>query len=534
MAPTRLRPPLPLLLAFSLAPLSSPTPLSLSSRPTVLPLRASNLYKPRFSRSNIAVPVPYTRGLPLPRSLGAAAPPPGNQQILPGKGGNSTRGGGGKWSLGEWRKNVAAFTARCFKSPSKILKDIFFTLAALLILSSGRFYFSSVSAIQKQELPYSEFIQLVQNAGSKGFLGLGTAAAEITDVRFSPRRIDFMLDNVLHYTRPIGEVGTHLIDLLTQKGITFSAMKVNMLAATITALLPIAFFTIIWSVVLSKMIGGGNDNGAVGRMIPPPAVPTGGFDMVAGIDEPKNELVEIVDFLKRPQRYVKTGARLPKGVLMVGEPGTGKTLLARAMAGEAGVPFYYCSGSEFIELYVGRGASRLRSLFKRARASAPCVLFVDELDALGKRRDQDTSRNGVIVLGATNRPEVLDPALCRPGRFDRIVKIEKPNKEGRIAILRVHTKEMKLSTNVDLDELAKLTPGYTGAELEGVCNEAAIRSVRRRDEESIITRNDFLLALENFERSRGVLAGNPLTKRIGSAIQSAFGVNQGADAKTYG
>jgi len=411
----------------------------------------------------------------------------------------------------------------------------FFLLWAILL---ARMVSPSASSVVT-EVPYSEFLGMVNNADAK------KAAESITDVCFSPRRIDFRIGEENFFTRPLMAVTGPLLDSMMSKGITFYAQKVNVLAASISALVPIAVFTIIWGLLLSRMLGGGQD-GSVGKMVPPPAVPSGGFDMVAGIDPAKMELMEIVDFLKNPSRYLKTGARLPKGVLMVGEPGTGKTLLARAMAGEAGVPFFYCSGSEFVEMFVGRGASRLRSLFKRARASAPCVIFIDELDALGKKRDGgvfsggaaseveqtlnqllvcmdglDTSRNGVIVLGATNRPEVLDTALCRPGRFDRIVKIDRPDRLGREAILKVHTRNMSLAEDVDLTLLAMETPGFTGAELEGVCNEAAIRSVRRRDENNVVNQADFNTALASFVKSRGVLTKNPI-KEIGSNLKNVW------------
>uniref|UniRef100_A0A7S2TT03 AAA+ ATPase domain-containing protein n=1 Tax=Lotharella oceanica TaxID=641309 RepID=A0A7S2TT03_9EUKA len=322
-----------------------------------------------------------------------------------------------------------------------------------------------------------------------------------------------------------------------EKGIVFSAHKVSALATSFTAMMPL-FIAIIWALLVSQMLTG-NNSSDVGKM----AVPEGGFDKVAGIDEAKVELVEVVDLLKNPNKYAKSGARMPKGVLMIGDPGTGKTLLARAVAGEAGVPFFDCSGSEFVEMFVGRGASRLRSLFKKARAAAPCVIFIDELDALGRKRDgvfggaaselEQTlnqllvsmdgldSTKGIIVLGATNRPEVLDSALCRPGRFDRIVRIEKPDREGRADILRVHTRWMNLSPGVSLEDIAAVTPGFTGAELEGVCNEAAIRSVRRGDAQGIITSEDFTNALKNFAKSRSWLTRNPI-KDLGVGLQNTF------------
>lgn len=218
------------------------------------------------------------------------------------------------------------------------------------------------------------------------------------------------------------------------------------------------------------------------------------FADVAGIDEVKDELVEVVDFLKRPKKYTDIGARIPKGVLLVGPPGTGKTLLAKAVAGEAGVPFFHTSGSEFEEMLVGAGASRVRDLFVKARKAAPCIIFIDEIDAVAKKRgtvlhsgageqtlnqilvemDGLEGRENVIVLAATNRPDVLDPAILRPGRFDRSVTVNMPDKEGRMAILKVHAKNKKFEEDVDLDLVASKTIGYSGADLENLLNEAAI------------------------------------------------------------
>lgn len=222
------------------------------------------------------------------------------------------------------------------------------------------------------------------------------------------------------------------------------------------------------------------------------------FDDVAGIDDVKEELVEVVDFLKNPRKYQKLGARIPKGVLLVGAPGTGKTLLAKAVAGEAGVPFFHTSGSEFEEMLVGAGASRVRDLFKKAKKAAPCMIFIDEIDAVAKKRgtvlhtgaqeqtlnqilvemDGLEERENVIILAATNRPDVLDPAILRPGRFDRSVVVHMPDKEGRLSIIEVHAKNKKFETDVDLDRLARKTIGYSGADLENLLNEAAIMAAR--------------------------------------------------------
>lgn len=226
------------------------------------------------------------------------------------------------------------------------------------------------------------------------------------------------------------------------------------------------------------------------------------FADVAGVDEAKEELMEIVDFLKNPKRYQQLGARIPKGVLLYGSPGTGKTLLARAVAGEAGVPFFSISGSDFVEMFVGVGASRVRDLFETAKKNAPCIVFIDEIDAVGRQRgagyggghdereqtlnqllvemDGFSANEGIIVMAATNRPDVLDPALLRPGRFDRQIVIDKPDLKGREAILKVHARNKPLAEDVDLSVIARRTPGFTGADLENVLNEAALLAARRR------------------------------------------------------
>ena len=241
------------------------------------------------------------------------------------------------------------------------------------------------------------------------------------------------------------------------------------------------------------------------------------FADVAGVDEAKQELVEVVDFLKHPMDYGRLGAHIPKGVLLVGPPGTGKTLLARAVAGEAGVPFFSMSGSEFVELFVGVGASRVRDLFEQARAKAPAIIFIDELDALGRARgafagfgghdEKEQTLNqllaemdgfdasaGVIILAATNRPEILDPALLRAGRFDRQVLVDKPDKKGRLDILRVHARKVTLASDLALEEIAAITPGFSGADLANLVNEAAIVATRRKATQ--VTSTDFTAAVE--------------------------------------
>ena len=225
------------------------------------------------------------------------------------------------------------------------------------------------------------------------------------------------------------------------------------------------------------------------------------FSDVAGADEAKQELAEVVEFLKHPKKFNDLGARIPKGVLLFGPPGTGKTLLAKAVAGEAGVPFFTISGSDFVEMFVGVGASRVRDLFEQAKKNAPCIVFIDEIDAVGRQRgaglggghdereqtlnqllvemDGFAANEGIIIIAATNRPDILDPALLRPGRFDRQIVVDRPDVRGREAILKVHTKGKPVDSDVNLDVLARRTPGFTGADLSNLVNEAALLSARR-------------------------------------------------------
>lgn len=252
------------------------------------------------------------------------------------------------------------------------------------------------------------------------------------------------------------------------------------------------------------------------------------FDDVAGCDEEKEEMQELIEYLKNPKKFAKMGARIPKGVLMVGAPGTGKTLLAKAVAGEAEVPFYSISGSDFVEMFVGVGASRVRDMFKKAQQTAPCIIFIDEIDAVGRQRgtglggghdereqtlnqllvemDGITDNSGVVIVAATNRPDVLDPALLRPGRFDRQITVSLPDRKGRKAILEVHARNKKLSTDIDLEALAKRTPGFSGADLENVLNEAAILAVRESAE--IITMHHLDEAIDR------VIAGPAKKSRV--------------------
>jgi len=289
-----------------------------------------------------------------------------------------------------------------------------------------------------------------------------------------------------------------------------------LLSALLTWLLPMGIFLVIWVFLLRQMQGGGSKALSFGKSrakLTSDKAKRVTFEDVAGVDEAKEELDEIIDFLTDPQKYQRLGGKLPKGVLLVGAPGTGKTLLARAIAGEAQVPFFNISGSDFVEMFVGVGASRVRDLFEQGKKHAPCIIFIDEIDAVGRYRgaglggghdereqtlnqllvemDGFESSDGVILIAATNRPDVLDPALLRPGRFDRQIVVNRPDKTGREAILKVHTKDIKLADDVDLGVVARGTPGFTGADLANLVNEAALLAARRgRDDVTPIDMED--------------------------------------------
>lgn len=298
---------------------------------------------------------------------------------------------------------------------------------------------------------------------------------------------------------------------LTRHHVTVTAEPVvqqrSFLANLLISLAPMLVLVALWMIIARRMSGALSGGlGGFGRKTPKPVTPEEGrrttFDDVAGIDEVEAELSEVVDFLKRPDAYRRLGARMPRGVLLAGPPGTGKTLLARAVAGEADVPFFSASASEFIEMIVGVGASRVRELFNEARKVAPAIIFIDEIDTIGRARgsgsgmgghdereqtlnqiltemDGFSGSEGVVVLAATNRADVLDPALLRPGRFDRTVQVSPPDRAGREAILRIHTRDVPLHEQVDLAQVARTTPGMTGAELANLANEAALLAVKR-------------------------------------------------------
>jgi cell division protease FtsH len=345
-----------------------------------------------------------------------------------------------------------------------------------------------------------------------------------------------------------GEFITHRVDPdvageLAKYGVSFKgATESTLISDLLSWIVPVLLFFGIWMFVFRKIaekqgLGGGFMS--IGKSKAKVYVEQDTkvtFKDVAGVDEAEAELQEIVDFLKDPQRYGRLGGRLPKGILLVGPPGTGKTLLARAIAGEAGVPFFSISGSEFVEMFVGVGAARVRDLFEQARAKAPAIIFIDELDALGRARgayswgghdEKEQTLNqllaeldgfdpseGLVLLGATNRPEILDPALLRAGRFDRQVLVDRPDKKGRLQILGIHLKKARLARDVDAEKVAALTPGFTGADLANLVNEATLLATRRNAE--AVNMGDFTNAIERIiaglEKKTRIL--NPKERRV--------------------
>ena len=365
--------------------------------------------------------------------------------------------------------------------------------AALILLVVQYFY---TTAQKVAAIPYSQFQQLLHDS-------------KVAEIGVSDRYIQGKLKEPL----PDGKsefvttrVDPQFADELQKYGVTYRGeVESTLVQDLLSWILPVALFFGLWTFIARRMRGLGGGLMSIGKSKAKIYVEadTGvRFDDVAGVDEAKDELREIVDFLKDPGQYSRLGGRMPKGVLLVGPPGTGKTLLAKAVAGQAKVPFFSISGSEFVEMFVGVGAARVRDLFEQARAKAPAIIFIDELDALGRARgigpyagghdekeqtlnqllaemDGFDSKSGLVILAATNRPEILDPALLRAGRFDRQVLVDRPDKKGRVDILRVHLKKTKLSTDVDPEKVAALTPGFTGADLANLVNEAALLATRR-------------------------------------------------------
>jgi cell division protease FtsH len=397
------------------------------------------------------------------------------------------------------------------RGPNKLAprpsSSLWYGLALLVLLGLAQVYFYAPAG---RSIPYSEFKTLLKNG-------------DVTDVTVSGQTVHGTLKTEVDKTKLFTTTRVDdpkLTEELEAKGVKYSGeMDNHWLPDLLSWVVPLLFFVGIWGFFFRRMSGA--EGGVMSfarskaKIYADDEVKVR-FDDVAGVDEAREELKEIVEFLKNPKKYTNLGGRIPKGVLLVGPPGTGKTLLARAVAGEAHVPFFSLSGSEFVEMFVGVGAARIRDLFQQAEAKAPCIVFIDELDALGKVRSQSAfggheereqtlnqllaemdgfdSRKGVIIMAATNRPEVLDPALLRPGRFDRQVLVDKPDVKGREEILRIHSKAVKIAPGVDLRVVAARTAGFAGADLANLVNEAALLAAR--NDKAEVDMKDFESAID--------------------------------------
>ena len=381
---------------------------------------------------------------------------------------------------------------------------------------------------QSKMIAYSEFKDMLKNK-------------QLNEVAISETTIKGVgNDKTIYLAKRIND--PTLIGILEQNGITYSVYSENNWFGDLVFswIIPVFIFFAIWMFIASRMqknIGGGILGIGSAKKLINSEKPKVKFDDVAGVEEAKEEVQEIVDYLKSPDKYLRLGAKIPKGILLVGPPGTGKTLLARAVAGEASVPFFSMSASSFIEMFVGVGASRVRDLFENAKKEAPAIVFIDEIDAIGKSRNSgpmggndereqtlnqllsemdgfDADKSPVIVIAATNRPEVLDAALLRPGRFDRQVLVDKPDFKGRCDILKVHMKDVKIGKDVNIEDIARLTTGLAGADLENIINEAALLAGRKS--KTFVEQADLVEAVERSiagleKKSRRV---NPKEKKI--------------------
>lgn len=451
-------------------------------------------------------------------------------QYEPGNGNNSGQGDPG--NKGNEGRNGSGGSGKDPKRQSIVL----FLIAALVTLLLMSSFMKMMSGETQKEISYNEFIQMLEDNKVE------SVTISTDRVNIKPKeeektnKLLYLYGSpsaVTYYTGKIEDDDTLTQRLLKYdvpvKGEVADSSSV-IISFLLTYVVPILLMWVLLSFLFRKMSKGGGPMG-VGKSTAKVYVQkeTGiTFKDVAGEDEAKESLQEVVDFLHNPGKYAKIGAKLPKGALLVGPPGTGKTLLAKAVAGEAKVPFFSLSGSDFIELYVGVGASRVRDLFKEATKNAPCIIFIDEIDAIGRSRDSkygggneereqtlnqllsemdgfDTSK-GILVLGATNRPEILDKALLRPGRFDRRIIVDKPDLKGRVAILKVHAKDVHLDDSVDLDAIALATSGAVGADLANMINEAAINAVQHGRE--YVNQKDLFEAVEQ------VLVGKEKKDRI--------------------
>ncbi|MCA1490657.1 ATP-dependent zinc metalloprotease FtsH [Ensifer sp. NBAIM29] len=387
--------------------------------------------------------------------------------------------------------------------------NIWYWVAAIFALMLFQYIFTTTT--QVAQIPYSEF-QTYLDEGKIGEVAVSDQYIQGTFKTPQDGKPMFIT------TRVEPDIARQL----QERGVVVTGrVESTFLRDLLSWILPVVLFIGIWMFMLRRMAGGmGGGLMQIGKSKARVYVQTDTgvtFADVAGVDEAKDELKEIIDFLKDPKGYGRLGGRMPKGVLLVGPPGTGKTLLARAVAGEAGVPFFSISGSEFVEMFVGVGAARVRDLFEQARSKAPAIIFIDELDALGRARgigpmagghdEKEQTLNqllveldgfdpsqGLVLLAATNRPEILDPALLRAGRFDRQVLVDRPDKQGRVQILNVHLRKAKLAADVEPEKIAALTPGFTGADLANLVNEAALLATRRRAD--AVTMDDFNNAVE--------------------------------------
>jgi cell division protease FtsH len=395
--------------------------------------------------------------------------------------------------LDKLRSSLGSFPPKGDPTRKKFHFSIWYFIMALLLASLIHDYFT---IRQVNKIPYSEFKRYV-------------VEGKVNHLILKPQEITGTLsqDEKGRRGQPFVTVRVddpELVKLLDEKKIDYTGRyQSKWLVSLLSWILPLVFFIFIWRFLIGRMGGGPQGvlsmGKARGKIYAEREVGIS-FADVAGIEEAKQELAEIVEFLKTPEKFTRLGGKIPKGVLLVGAPGTGKTMLAKAVAGESGVPFFSISGSDFVEMFVGVGAARVRDLFGQAKENAPCIIFIDELDALGKARgispmgghdereqtlnqllvemDGFDPNTGVIIMAATNRPEILDPALLRAGRFDRHVAIDRPDVRGREAILKVHIKEVKLAKDVDIAKVAALTPGFVGADLANLVNEAALLSAR--------------------------------------------------------
>ena len=384
------------------------------------------------------------------------------------------------------------------KKPSKRPLVYYYIIAMLILMVLNMTFFPSVLEKQVQEVSYSTFMSMTMDNN------IGKVQIEGEEITFTDKAQEKIykttaIDSDTEMVQRVYDHGGDITRVDTQPGLLTSIL--------VGWVLPLVPFLLIGYFIRKRMqknMGGADGmmfgmGGGSGAKVYVPSSSGIRFSDVAGEDEAKELLSEIVDFLHDPGKYAAIGAKLPKGALLVGPPGTGKTLLAKAVAGEANVPFFSIAGSEFVEMFVGRGAAKVRDLFKQANEKAPCIVFIDEIDTIGKKRDGQVMGNdereqtlnqlltemdgfdgskGVVVLAATNRPDSLDPALLRPGRFDRRIPVELPDLQGRIEILKVHAKKIRLADDVDFEPIAKTAAGASGAELANIVNEAALRAVR--------------------------------------------------------